>query len=64
MALHSSLDMLTLGGQACFRTLAMSALNSSALVGFRLWHATSAAVIFLGMGGVLGVTVKLGPWDL
>ena len=54
MALHSSLDILAFGGLACFRTLAMSALNSSASVGFRIWHIP-------GMG-VLGVTAKLGPY--
>ena len=51
MALHSSLDMLALDGLACLRTLSMSALNSSASVGLRLWHATSITVIYSSYGG-------------
>ena len=61
MALHSSLDMLTLSGLACFWTLAMSALHSSASDGFRFWPDTSAAEIYSWYGGILGVTAKLGP---
>ena len=52
MAFHSSFEMLGLDGLACFKILAMTALNSSASDGFRLWHATSTAVIYSLKGGL------------
>ena len=51
MAYHSSFEMLDLDGLASFKILAISALNSSASAGLRLWQATSAAVMYSLKGG-------------
>ena len=39
-----------------------SDLNSSAVLVFSFWQATSKDVIYSKMGGFLGVTAKFGPW--
>ena len=46
MAFHSSLVKLGLRGFDYLRILDISALSSSTSVGFRLWHATSIAIIY------------------
>ena len=61
MALNSSLVKLGLGVLDCFRILEISAPNSSASVGLRVWWAISIAVIYSLYRGVIGATVKSGP---